>query len=178
MGTRRSEAFNEALRASLPRLCRYASRLCASREAAADSVQDAVLRAIQRSDAYDPSRPLLPWLLTLVRHAVVDRSRSFDPFRRSSDLSEMDDLPLARGPDPARDAATSQAGERLAEALGGLPLEQRSTVVLFYLEGMSLDEIAAIESVAVGTIKSRLHRAREALAARLGEAFDGGSLWN
>ncbi len=171
-------AFNAGLRSSLPRLYRYAAHLCRSREAASDAVQDAVLRALERRESYDPGRPLLPWLLTLVRHAVVDRARSFDPFRRSADLDLIPPQESGAGSDPARAAATVQAAARIQAALERLPLEQRSSVVLFYLEGMTLDEIATIEDVAVGTVKSRLHRAREALVSLLGPEADGVLLWN
>jgi len=173
-----ADAFNDGLRACLPRLYRYACRLCPSREAAADVVQDAVLRALERRAAYDPARPLLPWVLTLVRHAVVDRARSFDPFRRSTDIDDLPQGALGAAADPARSVATVQASARIQAALDRLPLEQRSAVILFYLEGLTLDEIAGVEDVAVGTVKSRLHRAREALAALLGPDADGESLWN
>jgi len=171
-------SFNAGLRISLPRLYRYAAHLCRSREAASDAVQDAVLRALERRGSYDPGRPLLPWLLTLVRHAVVDRSRSFDPFRRSAELDVLSSSESGNASDPARAVATAQLGDRLQAALDRLPLEQRSSVILFYLEGMTLDEIATIEDVAVGTIKSRLHRAREALAVLLGPEAEKVLLWN
>jgi len=151
----------------LPRLYRYAVRLCGSKDLAQDAVQDAVSRALEHSDHYDPARPLLPWLLTLVRHSVVDRSRAFDPIRHADDVDSCAPSILAQGGDPAEVVANAEQTARVEAALARLPIEQRSAVVLFYLEGLTLDEIASAEGVPVGTIKSRLHRGREAMAAFL-----------
>jgi RNA polymerase sigma-70 factor (ECF subfamily) len=109
---------------------------------------------------------------------VVDRARSFDPVGRASVLDPSEPGAGGRSVDPLHSVATAQASARLQAALEQLPLDQRSAVVLFYLEGMTLDEIASIEDVAVGTIKSRLHRARVAMAALLDPGWNELSLWN
>jgi len=165
MAADKKEAVERGLEEHLPRLYRYAVRLCGSADVASDAVQEAVSRALERCDQYDPARPLLPWLLTLVRHAVVDRSRAFDPTRHADDVDSCGQSVLPQGQDPLEDVARAEEAALVGAALSRLPLEQRSAVVLFYVEGLTLDEVAAAEGVPVGTIKSRLHRGREAIAS-------------
>jgi len=166
----RNDAVANGIPEHLPRLYRYAVRLCGSPDVARDAVQDAVSRALERSAQYDPARPLLPWLLTLVRHSVVDRSRAFDPIRRADDVDSCAPSILPQGLDPAEVVARAEEAARVEAALARLPIEQRSAVILFHVEGLTLDEVAAAEGVPVGTVKSRLHRGREAMAVYLSQS--------
>ncbi len=73
------------------------------------------------------------------------------------------------GPDPEARVAGSQSQARMEALLQELPFAQRHVLVAHHVHGVSLEELAREEGVAVGTIKSRLHRGRAALAARLGD---------
>jgi RNA polymerase sigma-70 factor (ECF subfamily) len=167
-GIGNADAFAERVRPHLPRLYRYALRLCRDRDAAADIAQDGVLKAFENVERYDPSRPILPWLLALVRNTFIDRTRAFDPLRAAAD-AEDESVHHRTAPDPADKVSGAERAARVDEALARLPLEQRSCVVLYHVEGLTLEEIAAAEGVPVGTVKSRLHRGRAAMAEMLAD---------
>jgi RNA polymerase sigma-70 factor (ECF subfamily) len=163
--------FADQVREHLPRLHRFALHLCRDPDVAYDCAQDAVVRAFERWDSYDPSRPLLPWLLTLVRNLCIDRARAFDPLRHGEGDEETERQ--EGGGDPLPVIVSAELGTLLDRALGTLPLEQRAAVLLYHVEGLTLEEIAGSEGVAVGTVKSRLFRGRKALAEVLSPVLDG-----
>lgn len=142
-------------------LCR---RLADDPDDAYQTVWEKVVGAWSR---FDPTRSgsLGGWIATITRRTLVDRHRR----RQVRGLPE-DVEPLADpGPDPERRAAQTQAQARLESLLRELPAAQRHVVVSHHVYGVSLQELADEEGVALGTIKSRLHRGRAALAAKLGE---------
>lgn len=162
--------FADQVREHLPRLYRFALHLCRNPDAAQDCAQDAIVRAFERRDAYDPSRPLLPWLLTLVRNLCIDRARAFDPLRHGEGDDETDRQEGCGDPIPV--IASVEMGTHLERALRLLPFEQRSALLMYHVEGLTLEEIAEAEGVAVGTVKSRLFRGRRALAQALSPVID------
>jgi RNA polymerase sigma-70 factor (ECF subfamily) len=80
-----------------------------------------------------------------------------------------------RGPDPLQAAIDGQEAEAVREAVAALPPLQREAVVLFEYQGMTLADVATVCETDVGTIKSRLHRARERLRRTLRPLLSGGS---
>jgi len=141
-----------------PRLARTARRLLAYDEAALDAVQDswlAILRGI--GGLRDPAR-FAPWAFAILNRRCVDRIRHTKATRgREGDFEH----------DPP--AADSGADEALAIrfALAALPPDQRLAAQLFFVEGLTLAEIAEVQSVPIGTAKSRLFHARRQLKAAL-----------
>ena len=132
-----------------------------------DGYQEAwekVLKGLHRFDPDGPAR-LRTWIATVVHRHLVDRHR-----RRGA---RADVIPLQRATSdqPPADEQLDRARRvaRLERALAQLSPEHRRVVVLHHLQALPLDEIARGEGVAVGTVKSRLHRARGALARILGE---------
>lgn len=123
-------------------------------EDAWQEVWEKVLRALP---AFDPDGPaaLSTWITRITHHHLVDRHRQ----RRRRDARDDDPLDSLAAPTP--DAA--QAVD-LEAALAALPEAWRRVVVLHHLHEVPVDEIAATEGVPVGTIKSRLHRARNRLS--------------
>jgi RNA polymerase sigma-70 factor (ECF subfamily) len=162
-------AFAALVHPHLPRLYRYAARLCRHPEQAADLAQDALVKAFERQDRYDPARPILPWLLTLVRNACIDRVRSFDPIREAARRGDLDVTGVPGSSDPGDAAVAAERATVVEAALARVPVDQRSCLVLYHVEGLTLDEIADAEGVPVGTVKSRLFRGRQALADALGD---------
>ena len=134
-------------------------------EDAYQEIWEKVLKAVGR---FDPSRPesLKSWIATIAHRHMVDRHR-----RRKTRgvVVELREIPAV---DPRIDErlARRQQVSRLEAALARLPEGQRRVVVMHHLHGESLEAIAQVETVAVGTVKSRLHRGRARLAALLGEA--------
>jgi RNA polymerase sigma-70 factor (sigma-E family) len=126
---------------------------------AQDVVQEAFARALARPKALTDIDNPEAWLRTVAINLVRRRWRR----RRLLDTILLRDRPVQRliepGPEPDR--------TDLTEALRALPQRYREVVVLHYLADLSVDEVASVLSVPVGTIKSRLSRARTALAAQL-----------
>jgi RNA polymerase sigma-70 factor, ECF subfamily len=153
----------EAIVAALPRLRRFARTLTRNVHDADDLVQLAVERALGRIDQWRPESSLVNWLFGIVRNAWIDEARSR---QRRGRLFTSDDAAAERVADPAAE----QAVERLSlqDALERLPDDQRLAVALVLVEGLSYREAAEVMQVPVGTLTSRLARARQALVAELG----------
>jgi len=142
----------------LPALRRYARALTRDEGEAEDLVQDALVRAYEGRAGFVPGRDLRRWLFSILHNAFVDqgRARSAEA-RRIAAVAEDADTVLP----PAQDHHVRLAEVR--RAFLALPEEQRAALHLVAVEGMSYAEAAAALDVPVGTVMSRLARARETL---------------
>ncbi len=138
-----------------PRLYALCRRLTDDPDDAYQEVWERVFRALPRYEV--DGRPISAWIATIAHRHLVDRWRR----GRVREEVPFDD-------DVAGDVIVVPSTRDLDEALAALPEPHRRVVLLHHLHGFSLDEIAVNESVALGTVKSRLHRARAALALALG----------
>lgn len=144
-------------------LFRFAYRLTGATDAAEDIAQECFLRLIQQP-RFDPVRgSLRQFLYGTVRNLARQRWQAGDREVTWEDESEADAPPL---PDAMISAEVSEA---VQAALNLLPPLQREAIVLFEFEELSLEETAAVAGADVGTVKSRLHRARERLRRSLAE---------
>lgn len=135
--------------------------MSASPEDDYQAIWEKVFRSLDRVDtARDPA----PWIATLARRHLIDRHRRQ---KVRGEVLEFSDV-ASQAPDPARQASARQGIGDLEAVLATLPEAQRRVVVLHHVQGLRLERIAAEEGVALGTIKSRLHRARAELVRRLG----------
>jgi len=154
--------FGQALIAQLPALRRYATALAGSVSGADDLVQDCVERALRQSaQLRDPAR-LGPWLRSIIFNLHVDEHRRRRGRGIEEDVNELADaLSLSA---PARDHAEISAFVR---AMDSLSAEHRQILLLVGLNGMNYREIAQELEVPIGTVMSRLARARERLRGAL-----------
>jgi RNA polymerase sigma-70 factor, ECF subfamily len=161
---REVEQLREELVALLPRLRRFARALTRNAHDADDLVQLALERALARAAQRRPEMQLAGWVFGILRNAWVDEQRARG--RRARLFA-----PEESGVQVA-DASGSAAPEMLAvqEALERLPEEQRVVVALVLVEGLSYKEAAHVIEVPIGTVTSRLARARETLQSLLGGA--------
>ena len=142
--------FVKNVEATIPALRRFARALTRDSEIADDLVQDTLLRAL-RSEHLFRGGQLRSWLYTILSNLNRNRLRSLA--RRPTFASlESNDVPDVTGPD-----GTSSDIER---ALASLTENQRNALVLVVLEGLSYSEVAEIQGVPIGTVMSRLARAR------------------
>lgn len=160
------EDLRDGIIAMLPRLRRFARSLARDPHDADDLVQITVERALGRADQFHRDSHLAGWLFRILRNAWIDECRSR---RRREPLQGPQELGEAVG-DPA---AASQA-ELLSvqDAVLQLPEEQRLAVSLVLIEGFSYKEAAAIMTVPIGTLTSRLARGRAALQQMLSETLE------
>lgn len=158
-------AFDDVVLPHLDAAFNYARWLTGSDADAEDVVQDACLRAMRffSSLRRDDARA---WLFTIVRNTWYSRF-SRRPKAEVASLDRVADDQPDEGLSPEALLFQQDAVSRVRQALDELPTDFREVIVLRELEGMSYKEIAAVAGVPIGTVMSRLARARERLAAAL-----------
>jgi RNA polymerase sigma-70 factor (ECF subfamily) len=142
-------------------LQRYARALTRDRDRADDLVQTCLTRALARQHLWQPGTALRAWLFTILHNAWVSllRSAAREQARREITVALL--TPAARQPDARLDLID------LDRAISKLPTYQRRILVLIALEGMSYPQAAAAVGARVGTVRSRMGRARGRLRAQL-----------
>lgn len=153
-------AFDPLIARWHPALCRYASRVGGDRDRTGDIVQDIWLRVLRGLPALrDPAR-FRPWLFGIARRVLMDRLRVryAEPRFEDLDASDVPDL---------TDDGREQDLSAMAEELAALPPIEREVLELFYLQELTLAEVAEVTAVPSGTVKSRLHRARRLMREAL-----------
>ncbi|HTY48724.1 MAG TPA: RNA polymerase sigma factor [Steroidobacteraceae bacterium] len=161
---RPATGLGEELVQLLPRLRRFARALSGNVHDADDLVQIAVERALARAHQLRADAPLAAWMFGILRNAWIDEARSRGRRGRLFAPAELGE----QVPDPA--AQRQLTALSVQEALARLPAQQREAVGLVLVEGLSYREAAEIMEVPVGTLTSRLARAREALQTMIGAA--------
>ncbi len=141
-------------------------RMLGEPEAAEDAAQDTFLKAYQNLNRYDRERPFATWLLSIAAHHCIDklRRRRFISFSIDEDEEGQTELPDRSAPDPETEAEKKQMREHLQGLLQKLDPVDRAAVVMRYWNDASEVEIAQALKLTVPAVKSRLHRARRALA--------------
>lgn len=151
--------FRTQLATELPYLRRFARALSGDAALADDLVQDCLERALNKSHLYDPSRPLRAWLYAVLRNLFISGLRRDG---RSIVVKAVDDL--MDGEDSVPPAQEDRMSvEQVGQALDRLTPQHREVIVLVGLEEMSYRDVAEITGVPLGTVMSRLSRAREQL---------------
>jgi RNA polymerase sigma-70 factor, ECF subfamily len=165
-------AFDAIVRAHQDRVFSFCARMLSDREEALDVSQDVFLAAYRNLDSFRGDASLSTWLLRIAANRCLNRIRQ----RKSMAGREVAwpeggadaELPVFQpaapaGEEPDRVAEAREMGEILSDALGRLDPATRWMVLLSDVEGFAYEEIAALANVPLGTVKSRLHRARMAL---------------
>lgn len=146
----------DTIASEIPRLRRYARALVGNEAEADDLVQDTLERALGRLHLWQSSVNPRQWLLTILHNLHLDRVRG------SAQHPALDLLDEAL-PDPATAQREAVTKCEVSAALQRLPLEQRQTVLLVSIEGLSYAEAASVLNVPIGTVMSRLARGRDKL---------------
>jgi RNA polymerase sigma-70 factor (ECF subfamily) len=149
--------FRQDIEATIPALRRYARALTHNAEVADDLVQDTLVRAL-RSEHLFHGGEIRSWLYTILTNLNRNRLRSLAR-RPAVQTIEDNDAPGAAGPEAG--------GRDIERALATLAEEQRATLLLVVLEGLSYRETAEVQGVPIGTVMSRLARARMQIKAYL-----------
>jgi len=161
-----SRRFDETVLPHLDAAFNYARWLTRNDAEAEDVVQDACVRAIRFLGSLrdDDARP---WLLAIVRNAWYSRLERRTPEVQSISMSDAMQEPQDAALDPEALLLQQDAVRRVHDVLAELPVDFREVIVLRELEGFSYKEIATVIKVPIGTVMSRLARARERLLAAL-----------
>ncbi|ACA18841.1 RNA polymerase, sigma-24 subunit, ECF subfamily [Methylobacterium sp. 4-46] len=168
LGAPRKDRFRDELLAAAPSLRRFALTLTANPARADDLVQDTLLKGWQNRDRFEDGTNLSAWLFTIMRNAFYSEHR-----KRSREVED------GEGVYSARLTTAPNQGDRLdvqdlQEALNKLVAEQREALLLVAVGDLSYEDAAALMQCKVGTVKSRVCRARDRLAELLG--YSGGEL--
>jgi RNA polymerase sigma-70 factor, ECF subfamily len=156
----RSMSFEAEVVSWLPQLRRYAGGLTNDPAWADDLVQDTAERALTRRTTFDPSSNLRAWLLAILRHLYIDQSRVHREIAVDDEHAPWCNLEAPRG---EFDGLVLRDVQR---ALYRLPVEQREVLLLVCVEELTYQEASSALGVPIGTVMSRLSRARERLRAR------------
>jgi RNA polymerase sigma-70 factor, ECF subfamily len=157
-----SQPLKQSLLGLIPNLRAFAVSLCGDIERADDLVQETLLKAWNHLDSFQEGTNLRAWLFTILRNTYFSECR-----RRRREVEDHDGTKAAElAVHPAQQGHIDMQDFR--RALNVLPPDQREALVLVGAAGFSYEEAASISGCAVGTIKSRVNRARARLSALLG----------
>lgn len=157
------DTIRDQMVAQLPRLRRFALSLTGNNADADDLVQDTVERALINLHRWEPGTRLDSWMFRIAQNLFIDRARARK--RRRSVVVELFQAAEAVSSDGVRAAELRMAFSDLCRALDTLSDDQRSVVALVLIDGMSYRDAADVLKIPIGTLTSRLARAREALSA-------------
>ena len=152
-----SEDIKVQMIALLPRLRRFALGLTGHQDEADDLVQAACERALSRLDQWQPGTRLDSWMYRIVQTTFIDGMRKRKVRGEQVDLDKARDVSGVDGPNAMEARLTLDA---VRQAIGRLPEDQRSVLLLVTVEGLSYREAAATLDIPQGTLMSRLARAR------------------
>ncbi len=163
-------AFRTDLERNLPKLLAFAKSLTGNPDRAADLVQEALVRAWQNRAKFEPGTNLKAWLFTVLRNTFISELR-----KRKLEVPDEDGAIAASIGADGNQAAHMDLVD-FAKAFGSLPLEQREALMLVGAEGFAYEEAALMCGCAVGTMKSRVNRARWRLTQMLGAEMPGAEM--
>jgi len=158
-------AFEEIVRRYQRRVYATAYRIVRRHEVADDVAQEAFIRAHRNLDRFDAARPFGPWICRIAANLAVNHVRS--PEAREDALPDGHAETPSAAPGPLQGVLDAEARALLDRAVGDLPAEQRAVFCLRVFEELSYREIAESLGIEMGTVMSRLSRAREKLRATL-----------
>lgn len=155
------EALELVLLSLAPAISRFGMRMCKDVHDAEDVLQETLLRVVQHLDGFEGRSSLTSWAFALTRSACARKRRGLknQPHESDERLAEAPD----ERPSPEDRAADHELASALSAALARLSDEHREVIALRDVEGLSAAEASASLGISVGALKSRLHRAREAL---------------
>jgi RNA polymerase sigma-70 factor (ECF subfamily) len=167
-------AFEQVVKQYQRRVYGVAYRIVRRHDVADDVAQEAFIRAFRALASFDPGRPFGPWISRIAANLAINHVRS--PEAREEELPDGHAETPSRGEDPLDRVLDSEARAILHQALASLPAEQRAVFVLRAVEGLSYLEIAESLQISIGTVMSRLSRAREKLRTAVAPYLGGAAL--
>ena len=157
--------FDSLVRPHLDHMYRVAYRFCGDRDNAEDLVQDVLTKLYARQAELTAIDHLQSWLAKVIYRQFIDNTRrqSRSPLQSIEETTEVTEAVAQTNGQPEQQMAQAQTYRQLQSALGQLSEEHRVVISLHDVEGYPLKEIQDILSIPLGTLKSRLHRARAQL---------------
>lgn len=160
-----TDDFGKQLVELLPRLRRFAISLCGSRDRAGDLVQTACARALSARNSYEQGTRFDAWMFRIVRNSWIDGLRRQRTEGPQADIADHEDASVTDGEAAVVSRMTLQT---VMAAVGRLPDDQKEVLLLVCVEDFSYREAAEMLGVPLGTVMSRLARARGKIASATG----------
>ena len=148
------------------RLLRYLVYLTGRRELAEDLFQETWIHVLERGHQYNDKYAFSTWLFAVARNLAIDHMRRKQPASLDGLMSDDEvpfDVPATKAPSAFDLTMQREQNEHITAGMQHLPAEYREALVLRFQEGMSLEEIASVSRVPLGTVKSRIYRGLTAL---------------
>lgn len=139
-------------------------------EDAADCLQETMLKAWRSIGQYRGDCELSTWLYRIAATVCVDflrKRKRLPPTESADEMAETGTHPVDASPTPDEAALNAESAQQLRQAIDSLPADMRTALVLYALEGQPYEAIAEITGASIGTVKSRISRARQKIAAFL-----------
>lgn len=180
--TSMQQQFEALLGANLRVAYNVARRLTGNAEDAEDLIQEASLQAYRSFKTFEQGTHFRAWFLKIITNLFINRYRKK---QREPELTDLDDLSeptlysrarrsgaSCKGADPAAQVIGKLEADQIEATINALPVEFRLVSILYFVDEMSYQEISDIVGCPIGTVRSRLHRARKALQNRLWELVE------
>jgi len=169
----RDARFDKELMPYATSLYNFAFRLSLDEDDAGDLVQDTYLKAYRFFDSYQQGTNAKAWLFRILKNTFINefRKKSKQPIKVDYQEVEAtynsDDIDEPQTTDLRTDSVRDLLGDEVVRALNGIDVDFRTAIVLCDIEGFTYEEMAKILDIPIGTVRSRLHRARQLLKAQL-----------
>ncbi|ALC92589.1 RNA polymerase subunit sigma [Bacillus sp. FJAT-18017] len=167
------DAFAEIVEIYKDKLFQLAFRMLGNRHEAEDIAQEAFIRAYVNINSYNQEYKFSTWLYRIATNLCIDRIRKKKPdFYLDAEMAGTEGLNLysripSETPLPEKELEKMELQETIQQEILKLPDKYRSAIVLKYIDELSLNEISEILDLPLGTVKTRIHRGREALRKQL-----------
>lgn len=165
-----TSAFEEIVLKYQDRVYNLCRHMLGSAQDAEDAAQDTFVKAYQKLKVFKPDASLYTWIYRIAVNTCLDyKKRPFfeSLFKKADEGEEFVEEPLSDWRSPARLYESKQIGVAIHKSIKKLPSKLRTAIVLKEVEGLSYEEIADIIEVSIGTVKSRISRARDELKKSL-----------
>lgn len=162
----RTNGLQDQLEKTRPRLYRLAYSWCHNAALADDLVQETLIKAIKNTSQLRDPALLNSWLFSILANCLRDHYRQH---REMDDIEELEDFRYAQETTPEDEHSQTQIVLQVRKAVAKLPMGQRQVITLVDLEELSYIEVASILDIPIGTVMSRLCRARQAMKMLLKE---------
>jgi RNA polymerase sigma-70 factor (ECF subfamily) len=156
-------------------LYNFALRMCRDRDEASDLVQETYLKAFRFFDKFEPGTNCKAWLFRIMKNSYINRYRKISREPDKVDYDSIEEFYDTLRPESADSSNLEEKffnnllDDEVSQALQSLPDDFRTVVILCDIEGFTYEEIAEFVDCPIGTVRSRLHRARKMLAQKLTE---------
>ncbi|WMX14644.1 MULTISPECIES: sigma-70 family RNA polymerase sigma factor [unclassified Aureispira] len=165
--------FNSELMPQIDALYNFAFHLCYNEDDANDLVQETYLKAFRFIDKYIQGTNAKAWLFKILKNAFINQYRKKSKRPTQVDYEEIatyhdsEDASYVDFFDLREDIFQGMMGDEVTNAINALPIDFRTVILLCDIEGFTYEEISKIIDIPIGTVRSRLHRARNMLKERL-----------